>query len=513
MSISRFRGNSRVVALVALCAALGLGAALQRGGAIGDEPRKEVNPTPLRHAQELSDAFHNAAEVAMPSVVTIHSKTKAHPVARKGTTPSPKGDNPLKGTPFEDFFGGGGMDGFQINPRQMPRREGMGSGVIVDPSGIVLTNNHVVEGADEVVVRLADGREFKGTDIKTDPHSDLAVVRISGAGSLPAAALGNSDGLRIGDWVIAIGNPFGFEQTVSSGIISGTGRELSESGSRTRFLQTDAAINPGNSGGPLINLKGEVIGINTAIASSNGSFNGLGFAIPVNTAKWVTQQLTNGGAVQRAYLGVGLEPMSSELAVKLGARHGEGVLVAQVFPKTPAAEAGFEEGDIITKFAGQKVKERGELQSIVERTALNTAQEVEVLRDGKTVTLHVTPRAMPKEFGQADRKGRPGRSNSDDSSAYEASELGVEVTDLTADRAEELGFENETGVLVTKVDPEKAAAEQGVKAGMLITKVGKKSVKNLNDFKAALKGESIKDGIVLVVRDARGGNHFLLLKE
>src|SRR5262249_1970380 len=163
---------------------------------------------------------------------------------------------------------------------------GMGSGVIIDRSGIVLTNNHVVEGADEVTVRLPDGREFKGTDIKTDPQSDLAVVHIEGAGSLPAATLGDSDHLRIGDWVIAIGNPFGFEQTVSSGIISGTGRELSESASRTRFIQTDAAINPGNSGGPLIDLEGHVIGINTAIASSNGSFNGLGFAIPVNTAKW-----------------------------------------------------------------------------------------------------------------------------------------------------------------------------------------------------------------------------------
>ena len=333
MSISRFRGNSRVVALLALCAAVGLGAALQRGGAIGNEPRKEVNPTPLRHAQELSDAFHNAAEVAMPSVVTIRSKTKVHPVGRhvpKGENRPQRGDNPLKGTPFEDLFGGHGLE--DLNPQQMPHREGMGSGVIIDRSGIVLTNNHVVEGADEVIIHLADGREFKGDDIKTDPQSDLAVVHIHGAGTLPAAVLGDSDRLKIGDWVMAIGNPFGFEQTVSAGIISGTGRELSESASRTRFLQTDAAINPGNSGGPLINLEGEVIGINTAIASSNGSFNGLGFAIPVNTAKWITNQLTQQGSVQRAYLGVRLEPMSSELAVKLGAHHGEGVLVSQVYP-------------------------------------------------------------------------------------------------------------------------------------------------------------------------------------
>ncbi len=511
MSHSRFRGNSRVVALIALCAALGLGAALQRGGAIGEEPRKEVNPTPLAHASELSDAFHNAAEVAMPSVVTIHSKTKAQPVAANRTPKGERqrGDNPLKGTPFEDFFGGRGFE--EMNPHRMPRREGMGSGVIIDRSGVVLTNNHVVDGADEVVVRLADGREFKGTDIKTDPQSDLAVVHIQNAGSLPVAAMGNSDHLRIGDWVMAIGNPFGFEQTVSAGIISGSGRELSESGSRTRFLQTDAAINPGNSGGPLINLKGEVVGINTAIASNNGSFNGLGFAIPVNTARWVTNQLTNQGSVQRAYLGVQLESMSSELAVKLGGQHGEGVLVAQVFPKTPAAEAGFEPGDIIVKFAGQKVKERGELQSIVERIPLDTKQEVEVLRDGKSITLHVTPKAMPKEFGVADRKGRPGRNNSENSSAYEAEDLGLEVSELSADRAEELGFEGTTGVLITKVDPDKPAGEQGLKAGMLIAKVGKKAVTNVEGFKAALKSESLDNGIVMLVRDARG-NHFVLLK-
>jgi serine protease Do len=505
-SLSRFRGTARAAAVLAVFAALGLGAALQRSGAVGDEPKKEVNPTPVRHAQELSDAFHNAAEVAMPSVVTIHSKTKNHPIARsRGTTP--RGDNPFKGTPFEDFFGGRGLEDM---PRHNPRREGMGSGVIIDRSGIVLTNNHVVEGADEVIIHLADGREFKGENIKTDEQTDLAVVHIKGAGTLPAVTLGDSDKLRIGDWVMAIGNPFGFEQTVSAGIISGLGRELSES--RARFLQTDAAINPGNSGGPLINLHGEVIGINTAIATNNGSFNGLGFAIPVNTAKWITKQLIDGGSVQRAYLGIGLEQMNSDLAKSFGARRDEGVLVAQVYPKSPAAEAGLEPGDIITHFAGQKIKDRGELQSIVERTSVNTSQEMQVLRDGKTVTLHVTPKAMPKDFGVAERNRRPERNGSSDSSTYEAEELGVEVSDLTSDRAEELGYQGTAGVVITKVDPDKAAAEHGLRDGMLILKVGKKSVKNIGDFKAALKGESLKEGIVLLVREARG-NHFVVIKE
>ena len=185
---------------------------------------------------------------------------------------------------------------------QSPPHDGMGSGVIIDKSGIVLTNNHVVEGADTVTVRLSDGREFKATDIKTDPQTDLAVLHIKAKGDLPAAHLGNCDNLEIGDWVIAIGNPFGQEKTVTAGIISGKGRELGSQ--RTKFLQTDAAINPGNSGGPLVNLDGEVVGINTAIASNSGGYQGIGFAIPINQAKWVTEQLIKNGSVSRAYLGV-----------------------------------------------------------------------------------------------------------------------------------------------------------------------------------------------------------------
>ena len=273
--------------------------------------------------------------------------------------------------------------------------------------------------------------------------------------------LGDSDKLKIGDWVIAIGNPFGFEQTVSSGIISGVGRELGSSASRARFLQTDAAINPGNSGGPLINLRGEVIGINTAIASNNGSFNGLGFAIPVNVAKWVTSQLIDKGSVQRAYLGVSLEDeLNPELAERFGTHHGQGALVTQVIPKTPAAEAGFEPGDVITKFAGHPVKDRSDLQSVVERVTVDTAQEVEIVRDGKTQTLHVTPKAMPKEFGTAERRMRGGRTAPNDPSSFEAEEIGIEVADLTPERAESLGLENATGVVVTKVDADKVGGRR-----------------------------------------------------
>ena len=329
MSMSPLSKHSRTLAMVAVVAAVATAFVWQHAGVVGQEPKKEVNPANLRHAEALSEAFHSAAEMTMPSVVTIVAKTKAHPVARSRS--GGKGENPFKGTPFEDFFKDHDMG--DMFPRNTPR-QGMGSGVIIDPAGIVLTNNHVVDGADDVVVHLADGREFKGEDIKTDEQTDLAVIRIRGAGTLPAAKLGDSDKMRIGDWVIAIGNPFELEQTVSAGIISGMGRELGrgvgQNGRlpfRARFLQTDAAINPGNSGGPLVDLHGEVIGINTAIATNTGSFSGIGFAIPSNVAKWVTGQLIQKGNVERAYLGVSISQVTPELAKHLGAPTSDGVLI------------------------------------------------------------------------------------------------------------------------------------------------------------------------------------------
>jgi serine protease Do len=505
MSIRKSDGY-RLLAVLGLVAAVGLGFVLERQGAIGDEPAKRVNPTTLRYAEQLSEAFHNAVEVAMPSVVTIHSKTKAQPVA-KGNGSLPRGDNPFKGTPFEQYFNDRGFEGFQQSPT--PRREGMGSGVIIDPSGIVLTNNHVVEGADEVVVHLADGREFKADDIKTDPHSDLAVIRIHGAGSLPAASLGNSDKLHIGDWVMAIGSPFALDQTVSAGIISGTGRELSAI--RAKFLQTDAAINPGNSGGPLINLEGEVVGINTAIATNNGSFNGIGFAIPANLAKWITGQLIKQGTVQRAYLGVGISPLTADLAEKLGTTDQEGVAVTQVNPDTPAAAAGFEPYDVITRFGGKKVDNPRQLQELVERVPLDAKQDVEVMRKGKTMTLSVTPRAMPMDEMQRSTRNGAYEHNDASPSNWTAEEMGVEVTDLTAEQAKEAGVKS-GGVLIANVDPGKAGAEAGLRPGMMVLKVDRTPVKNVEEFKTAMKDQSVKNKILLHVQVIPGQFAFIVVK-
>ncbi|NBW97209.1 MAG: Do family serine endopeptidase [Planctomycetia bacterium] len=462
----------------------------------------------MSHATALSKAFRHAAEHATPSVVVVRSEARAKPAPQRQRQRQGGGENPFKGTPFEDFFKDGLPEGFEFGPRGgMPPRSGVGSGVIVDAAGIVLTNNHVVEGADEVTVELPDGREFKATEIKTDPESDLAVVRLGNAKDLPVAKLGDSDKLEIGDWVIAIGNPFELETTVSAGIISGKGRELG-SIRRAKFLQTDAAINPGNSGGPLVNLAGEVVGINTAIASSSGGYQGVGFAIPINLAKWVSGQLIARGSVERGYLGVSISPISTDMAAKLGVRDRKGALVTEVMPGTPAAEAGVEEFDVIVGFDGQPVDGPRSLQEVVERSGIGQKHKVAVLRDGKTVELAVSVKPLPdkvaKSGGGGLKKG-PGVEET-----YYAEQFGLEVRDKNSVPEDAYaGFE---GVLVDRVDPDGIAAEAGLGPGYLIRKIGHKTVTSVAEFAAAIEKESAEDGILVGVRTPRG-NSIVLLKK
>jgi serine protease Do len=509
-------GRSALVALLA-AALFGVGAWQVRTTAQEQATHSAASAEARHQANTLSTAFRKAAEAAVPTVVTIETRTKPH-VARdlrgnkRGESPF-KGENPFKGTPFEDFFGDNGDmfrhfggDGHSFH---VPQRQGMGSGVIVDKSGIVLTNNHVVEGADEVTVRLSDDREFKAVDIKTDPATDLAVLRIEGAGSLPYAKLGDSEQLQIGDWVIAVGNPFGLDSTVSAGIISSKGRELSSN--RSRFLQTDAAINPGNSGGPLLNLDGEVVGINTAIASNNGGYQGIGFAIPSNQAKWVMQQLIKSGVVQRAYLGIKPGEVSAELASHFGVSRRAGVLVEEVLPNTPAARAGLQEGDVITEFAGKKVHGPRDLVEAVERTAVDSKQELKLLRDGKPVDLQVVVKQFPKELVESG-SARSGRHQPDDDSSSKSDALGVAVTDLTENNAETLGFKDQKGVVITEVAPDSAASRAGLREGALILSVNKKHVENVKQFNEAVKDADLAKGVLLLVR-SDDANRFVVLKQ
>ena len=461
---------------------------------------------PVAAANALSRAFRDAAGKATPSVVVVRSETKARNVTSNGNGQG-RMDNPFRGTPFEDFFRDGMPEGFGAPNGRMPPRSGIGSGVIVDASGIVLTNNHVVEGADEVTVELTDGREFKAVDIKTDPDSDIAVLRLADADNLPTAALGNSDELEIGDWVIAIGNPFELETTVSAGIISAKGRELGRI-RRAKFLQTDAAINPGNSGGPLVNLAGEVIGINTAIASNSGAYQGIGFAIPINQARWVSEQLIARGSVERGYLGVSIAPLSADMAAKLGAADRKGVLVTEVMPGTPAKEAGMQDLDVVVSFDGTPVDSPRTLQEVVERSAIGKQHNVVVLRDGREVTVKVEVKTLPERFGQREQGRRiaPGGEET-----FYAKAFGLEVRDKGSVAQD--AYEGFDGVLVDRVDPDGLAAEVGLGPGVLIRKVGKTPVTSINEFAEAIEQETPEAGVVLQIRTPRGNAVILLKKE
>jgi serine protease Do len=460
----------------------------------------------IEKAKSLSRAFRAAAKRVIPTVVTIRATAK--PVEKRVPRRIPR-ENPFKGTPFEDFFEDHFPEGFDF-PRPFQPRQGKGSGVIIEPSGIILTNHHVVEDADEVIVELADGRQFKAVEVKSDEQSDLAVVRIKADGPLPAATLGDSDALDIGDWVLAIGNPFELEMTVSAGIISAKGRSLSTA-KRTNFLQTDAAINPGNSGGPLVNLDGEVVGINTAIASMVGGFQGVGFAIPINQAKWVAQQLIKTGTVQRAYLGVAIAPIDGLLARQLGVPPHRGVLVNEVFADTPAAAAGLKEGDVILSFAGTSVNNPRELQEVVERSPIDSKQVMEVLREGKKITVPVVVKALPKDFGaRAPALGE--RKRPAQPPTVESEQLGMHVAELTDELARRLGHQGQSGVVITEVTPNGPADRAGLAEGMLIMRVGKRQVKSLQEFQEAIKQESLKQGILLLVRTPEG-NRFVVLQQ
>jgi serine protease Do len=502
MSQNSFLKGTTAFGLAGMIALGGWSAHVLTQPSIAQQPAavKSIDPAVKSHASALSKAFRNAAEVATPSAVKIHSVTKSKAI--RGIN-GQRGENPFKGTPFEEMF-----PQLEQQQNRVPQRDGVGSGVIISADGIILTNNHVVEGADEVTVQTSDGREFVATDIKTDPESDIAVLRLKNVKDLVPAQLGNSDEMDIGDWVIAIGNPFELETTVSAGIISGKGRELGMI-RRSKFLQTDAAINPGNSGGPLVNLDGQVIGINTAIASKTGSFNGVGFAIPMNHAKWIMQQLLDKGSVQRGYLGVGISAVGSDVAQKLNLPPQQGLIVGEVVAKSPAADAGLTDGDVILKINGQAVRTPRDLQEVVERTPVDSKIELNLIRDGKPMNVTVAVKPMPEQTASSARPRLNQQGHSVAPQATEAPGYGFSVTDLG--NSESRAFAGMTGVLVSEVDNAGPAMEKGLEPGMLIRKVGRTPVSSVAEFTAALEKETSPDGVIFQVRTVNG-TRFLVIK-
>jgi serine protease Do len=348
--------------------------------------------SPLNTADALQAAFVSVADHVRPAVVhigTVQLARAPRPPAGLG----PSSDDPFFKDFFDQFFGPRAP-----GPRGEFRQPGLGSGVIIDKRGYVLTNFHVIKGADEVLVRLSSKREYRGRIVGTDPKTDLAIVRFDPDGEVPVATLGNSDALRVGEWAIAIGNPFGLDQTVTVGVVSATGRADVGIASYENFIQTDASINPGNSGGPLLNLRGEVIGINTAIVATG---QGIGFAIPVNMVKRVTSQLIARGKVTRGWLGVAMQPLTEELAQSLGVPNTRGAVVARVYPQSPAASAGLVQNDVIVGFDGTAVEDYHHLQRLAAEAEVGRRIKLDIVRDRARRAVEMTIAEAPDSPGSA----------------------------------------------------------------------------------------------------------------
>jgi serine protease Do len=381
-----------------------------------------------------------------------------------------------------------------------------GSGFLVSPKGVVVTNNHVVEGADAVLVQLRDGRKFTSRQIKRDPKSDLAIVVLDSKQALPFLSLGDSDAMEIGDRVLAVGAPFGLTGTVTHGIVSSKGRSL-HMNMYEDFLQTDAAVNPGNSGGPLVSLDGKVIGINAAIKSRTGGFQGVSLAISSNLARRIVKELLENGAVRRGYLGVGIRDVDDEVAKVLGMKDARGVQITRLFPDGPGDKAGLKRRDVVLSLGGKAVQNGRELQSVVAGLPLGKPIDVRVFRDGKEQTLKVTIQEQPQDFGTA--ASAPARVR-----PRVIESVGLTVADLSDELAESLGYPDTVkGALVLRVLPGSLAAQAGIRPRMVIVSVEKKAVSSAQALADAVSAGSTAKGITVQARSPRGGQKTFVLKD
>jgi serine protease Do len=477
----------------------------------GEQPTEvPAQPTPAAQAPAAAPVpaiaalpdFSTLAERLSPAVVNVSTTSQGetpqgfgggggqHPQGPQDPQePFGQGDPHEFWEPFERFFG--------PLPKHPFKQRSLGSGFIINRDGYILTNNHVVENADEILVKLANGKEYKAKIVGRDPKTDIAVIKIDDAQDLTAVTMGNSDDLRVGQWVMAIGNPFGLEHTVTAGIVSAMGRFIGQ-GSYDNFIQTDAAINPGNSGGPLINLRGEVVGINTAIFSRSGGNIGIGFAIPVNVAKDLLPELEEKGKVTRGWLGVMIQKVTPDIAESLELKDSKGALVADVMKDGPAQEAGIKVGDVIVEFDGHAVKESNELPMLVARTPVGKTVTLKILRDKGAETVSVKVGELKDEEAAVQTGKEEG--------------FGLTVQPLTPDIAESLGLSGDVkGVVVSGVEPGSSAEDAGLRRGDVILEVNREAVKDLASYRKALKAGGKGKSVLLLVR--RGDNTiFLALK-
>jgi len=454
---------------------------------------RETSPVTLGN---FANGFSSVLKPALPAVVNIHSSKV---VKQKGSGMGPFQNDPF----FQQFFGDQfGQGQGQAQPRSQ-REESLGSGVIVTSDGTIVTNNHVIDGASDIKVQLSDKREFTAKLIGTDARTDIAVLKIDAA-NLPTLPIGDSSKIQVGDMVFAIGDPFGIGETATMGIVSATGRGGLGIERYEDFIQTDAAINPGNSGGAMIDLRGNLVGINTAIVSGQGGGNqGIGFAIPINMAHGVMEQIETHGKVVRAYLGIHPEDLTPTLAKAFGFSNASGVLVGDVLPDTPAAKAGFKKGDVILKLNGQPVDSANDLTLRISQSAPGSSANIQFSRDGHTQNVDV-------KLMELDEKAENVRGGGNEEEESGAGLEGVNVQALTPEIAQQLSLSSGTrGVVVTSVDPSSSAAEAGVQRGMVIQEVNHKPVNSIEEYKRALAGSH---GTVLLLVNYSGVTSYIAIE-
>lgn len=439
-------------------------------------------------------SYRDVVKHVLPSVVSIEAKAnKRVNTQRQRVLPNNIPEE------FRRFF-----EGMEFDQPFTPNL-GFGSGVVIDASGVILTNFHVVDGADSLEITFQDGRKFTTSDIRRDPKTDLAVVRIKADRPLPALEFGDSDAMEVGDRVLAVGAPFGLTGSVTQGIISAKSRQNLKLNQYEDFLQTDAAMNPGNSGGPLVNLEGKIVGINSAIKTRSGGSNGVGLAVSSNLARDVSRQLLNNGSVRRGYLGVGIREIDSDLAARLGVPAGtNAVLVTKVYDNTPSAKAGLKAGDVILSVGGTPLKDVNTLPRIVAKLPLNQPTEIVYVRDGKSYTMNVTIEEQPEDYGlAADRMPRGGSTRVPADAGIDVA--GLTVSDLTPQLGVPLGYSRDAkGALILGVERGSAAADAGLVKGLLIVKVDQTVIGGAKDFEAAMaKASKEKGALLMVTRPAR----------
>jgi len=443
-------------------------------------------------AKTISPDFVELSKKLTPTVVNIRTVKNIKPAQRSRRSPLQNQQDKF----FEEFFG----RFFDEMPQRPRREQSLGTGFIINPEGYILTNNHVVNNADEVMVKLADGREMKGEIKGIDEKLDLALVKINDGTTLPYAELGDSDALDVGEWVMAIGNPFGLAHTVTAGIVSAKGRVIG-SGPYDDFIQTDASINPGNSGGPLFNASGQVIGINTAIIAGGGG--GIGFAIPINMAKATVTQLRESGKVTRGYLGVRFQPLTPELTKSFGLDATKGALIASVEKDGPAEKAGIKAGDIILEYDGKTINEGSELPRLVAVTPIGKKVKVVLFRDGKRKSLKVEIAKLNDGEKQAAADENVGTDND---------KIGITVQELNQELAGRLGIKETRGLVVTEVRPGSPADDVGITPGAVIMEVNGQRPETVQKFSAILAKVKKGDAVRLLLRLADGSIQYVGMK-